>query len=173
MAKAKKAKKAKSTPSASDTALEALRAYGMRYPGVTLKSPWPGHADLAVDDKTFAYLPPKGEPFSVGCKLPSSSSIALVLPYCTPMGYGLGKSGWVSATPPEDEIDLEMFEQWIDESYRAQAPKKYLKAIGPTGPGPFPDHPFGDPPSTRKPVARKPARAKAKRPAARARKSRG
>lgn len=148
------------TPTASETALEELRAYGMRYPGVTLKSPWPGHADLAVADKTFAYLPPAGEPFSVGCKLPRSSPIALLLPFCKPMAYGLGKSGWVSATPAADEIDLEMFKQWIDESYRAQAPKRYLKAIGPTGPGPFPDDPFGDAPKKKQPAAKKQAPAK-------------
>lgn len=114
---------------ASNKALKALRAYGLTLPGAHLKSPWPEHMDLAVKDKTFAYLPPDGAPFSVGCKLPQSSSVALVLPYVEPMGYGLGKSGWVSAAPPANAIDLEMFMAWILESYRAQAPKSLVKQL--------------------------------------------
>ncbi|HEY4181410.1 MAG TPA: MmcQ/YjbR family DNA-binding protein [Kofleriaceae bacterium] len=115
---------------AIDKARAALKAYGMSYPGAHGKSPWPGHDDLAVNDKTFAYMSSPGEPFSVGCKLPQSSQLALMLPYVTPMPYGLGKSGWVSAkVPPEQAVDLEMFKQWIDESYRAQAPKKLVKQL--------------------------------------------
>src|SRR5688500_2933690 len=111
----------------SDAALLELRAFGLAYPGAHTKSPWPGHLDLAVNDKTFAYLSLEGEPFSISCKLPHSSAMALMLPFTQPTGYGLGKSGWVSAqfaageTPP-----VELFKAWIDESYRAQAPKKLV-----------------------------------------------
>src|SRR5689334_11280343 len=77
--------------------LEALRAFGLAYPGAHTKSPWPGHLDLAVKDKTFAYMSVPGEPFKVSCKLPSSSFAALSLPFTEPTGYGLGKSGWVTA----------------------------------------------------------------------------
>jgi predicted DNA-binding protein (MmcQ/YjbR family) len=110
--------------------LATLRAFGLALPGAHLKSPWPGHADLAVNDKTFAYLPPDGEPFSISCKLPSSAAMALLLPFCVPTGYGLGKSGWVSATPPAKAIDVDMFKAWIVESYRAQAPKKLAAQLG-------------------------------------------
>jgi hypothetical protein len=119
-----------SKTSASDAAAAELRAFGLAYPGAHSKSPWPGHDDLAVADKTFAYLSAKGEPFSIGCKLPSSADVALLLPFCTPMAYGLGKSGWVTANPPPGKtIPVEMFKEWIDESYRAQAPKKLLAAL--------------------------------------------
>lgn len=116
--------------SASDAALAELKAFGMTYPGAHKKAPWPGHDDLAVNDKTFAYLSSPGEPFSIGCKLPQSASIALMLPYTQPTPYGLGKSGWVTATlPPAQAVDVAMFKQWLDESYRAQAPKKLLKQL--------------------------------------------
>lgn len=116
--------------SSSDAALGELRAFGLAYPGTHLKSPWPGHKDLAVKDKTFAYLTTEGEPFSIGCKLPHSAGVALMLPFCAPTAYGLGKSGWVTATPPPGKpIPLEMFKQWIDESYRAQAPKSLVKLL--------------------------------------------
>jgi predicted DNA-binding protein (MmcQ/YjbR family) len=115
---------------AIDAALEELRSFGLRYPGAHLKSPWPGHLDLAVNDKTFAYLSTPGDPFSISCKLPQSNALALALPFTEPTAYGLGKSGWVSArVPPGEALPLELFKAWIDESYRAQAPKKLVAAL--------------------------------------------
>src|SRR5262245_44363049 len=119
----------------TDAILRELRAYGLAYPGTHIKSPWPGHHDLAVKDKTFAYLSLEGEPFGISCKLPRSSAVALMLPFCKPAGYGLGKSGWVDAKFTDDNIPVEMLKEWIDESYRAQAPKKLVAQIG-TAPAP-------------------------------------
>ncbi|MEO8843154.1 MAG: MmcQ/YjbR family DNA-binding protein [Kofleriaceae bacterium] len=115
---------------ASDAALKKLRAFGLALPGAHTKSPWPGHLDLAVNDKTFAYLSVEGEPFSIGCKLPASQSIALMLPFVTPMAYGLGKSGWVTAQLANARVPVEMFKAWLDESYRAQAPNKLVAQLG-------------------------------------------
>ena len=114
----------------TDALLDELRAFGLAYPGSHTKSPWPGHLDLAVNDKTFAYLSLEGEPLHISCKLPASSAIALMLPFCKPTPYGLGKSGWVSASFENDAPDLEMLKAWVDESYRAQAPKKLIASIG-------------------------------------------
>ncbi|HEY4243129.1 MAG TPA: MmcQ/YjbR family DNA-binding protein [Kofleriaceae bacterium] len=114
----------------TDAALARLRAFGLALPGAHKKSPWPGHDDLAVKDKTFAYLSVAGEPLGVGCKLPQSSHVALLLPFVTPMAYGLGKSGWVSAKWPADKpVDEDMLKAWILESYRAQAPKTLVKQL--------------------------------------------
>lgn len=121
---------AKKKALATDRVLAELHAFGLAYPGVHFKSPWPGHKDLAVKDKTFAYLSNEGEPFKISCKLPQSSEVALMLPFCKPTEYGLGKSGWVTATFPEGKLPpVEMLKQWLDESYRAQAPKKLLKEL--------------------------------------------
>ncbi len=113
-------------------ALAELRAFGLAYPGAHLKSPWPDHKDLAVNDKTFAYLSDSpDDPFGISCKLPESSAVALSLPFVEPAGYGLGKSGWVAATVPDgEEIPIDLFKAWIDESYRAQAPKKLVAQLG-------------------------------------------
>lgn len=44
-----------------------------------------------------------------------------------PSAYGLGKSGWVTAKFPKDfTIPVDVLEAWIEESYRAQAPKKLV-----------------------------------------------
>ena len=107
-----------------------LRAWGLSLPGAHGKSPWPDHDDLAVKDKTFAYLPPNGKPFSLSVKLPYTGYEALQLPFAQPTGYGLGKSGWVSFTPSEDDIpDFEQLRGWVEESYRAQAPRKMVKEL--------------------------------------------
>jgi predicted DNA-binding protein (MmcQ/YjbR family) len=120
------------TQAQHDKALAALRAFGLDYPGSHIKSPWPGHADLAVNDKTFAYLGVPGEPFSISCKLPHSSGAALELSFTRPAAYGLGKSGWVTADfAVRDAVPVDMLRAWIDESYRAQAPKRLQKDLAP------------------------------------------
>jgi len=118
------------TKRATDAVLKALREFGLAYPGAHTKSPWPGHLDLAVKDKTFAYLSVEGEPFKISCKLPQSSGAALMLSFAEPTAYGLGKSGWVSAQFPEGQMPpLDLLKAWIDESYRAQAPKKLVASL--------------------------------------------
>ena len=110
--------------------IDDLRAWGLSLPGAHRKSPWPEHDDLAVKDKTFAYLPAAGQPFKLSVKLPYTGSTALDLPFAEPTAYGLGKSGWVSFNPPEDEIpDLDQLKEWVEESYRAQAPRRLVKEL--------------------------------------------
>ena len=111
-----------------DRLLRDLRTFGLGFPGAYRKSPWPEHDDLAVANKTFAFMPVEGEPFSLSCKLPYTAEVALDLPYATPTGYGLGKSGWVSFTPSDAQLPgLEQLKEWVEESYRAQAPRKLVK----------------------------------------------
>jgi len=120
----------KKTNLKSDAAVKQLRAFGLAYPGAHTKSPWPGHMDLAVKDKTFAYLSVEGEPLKLSCKLPRSSELALMFPFATPTPYGLGKAGWVTAQfAAGDEPPVELLQAWIDESYRAQAPKKLVTTL--------------------------------------------
>jgi hypothetical protein len=56
--------------------------------------------------------------------------MALSLPFASPTGYGLGKSGWVTARfTARDKPPVEMLRKWIDESYRAVAPKELVQAL--------------------------------------------
>jgi len=122
--------------SPTDALLKELREFGLRYPKAHTKSPWPGHLDLAVNDKTFTYLSVEGEPFAISCKLPKSGAAALTMPHTRPTPYGLGKSGWVTAQFPDGEAPpVEMLKSWIDESYRAQAPKKLVATLDGTSAG--------------------------------------
>lgn len=151
----------------TDAVLAELRAFGLAYPGAHTKSPWPGHLDLAVKDKTFAYLSIDGEPIHISCKLPQTGAMALLLPFTSPTAYGLGKSGWVSAQFAPGEIPpVDMLKAWIDESYRAQAPKKLVATLGlgqgaPAAPAVTADPRSGRP---RAPSARRTPRATARRP---------
>ena len=148
----------------TDAVLKELRAFGLAYPGAHTKSPWPGHLDLAVKDKTFAYLSLEGEPLSIGCKLPRTNAIALTLPFCKPTPYGLGKSGWVSASFEKHAPDVDMLKAWIDESYRAQAPKKLVASLDSGGgEGATPKKAAAKRVVAKKPAAKK---ATAKKPAA-------
>jgi len=120
----------KKKKSAHDEALLHLRAVGLAYPGAHKKAPWPDHWDLAVNDKTFAYLSQEGEPLSLSVRLPESGEEALMLPGTSPTGYGLGKWGWVTITFEADaDLPVEMLESWLEESYRKQAPKKLVKEL--------------------------------------------
>jgi hypothetical protein len=113
-----------------DAARQALRNFGLTYPEAGLKRPWPEHLDLVVRGKTFAFMNVEGMPLKISCKLPRSRSEATAHPFASPTGYGLGKSGWVSAAfEPKSEPPVALLKQWIDESYRSQAPKSLVKQL--------------------------------------------
>src|SRR5699024_6812969 len=110
--------------------LRALKQFGLSLPGTQPKSPWPGHDDVAVNDKTFAYLSGEGGVLSVSVKLPASGPEVLRQPHAERTGYGLGKSGWVTLTYPDAAaVPLETVKRWMLESYRAQAPKRVWKEL--------------------------------------------
>jgi predicted DNA-binding protein (MmcQ/YjbR family) len=126
-----------------DATLLALRSFGLAYPNAKTKSPWPEHCDLVVGDKTFAFLSVEGHPLSISVKLDASRREALAAPFAQPTGYGLGKSGWVTAKFSElEKPPLELLKRWIDESYRARAPKRLVAQL---------DQPTAKPQVKRKP----------------------
>jgi len=104
-----------------------LRRYALSFPGATEDFPW-GERVAKVKGKVFVFLgidPVAGGPMGLSVKLPESGPDALDLPFAKPTGYGLGKSGWVSASfETKDEPPVEILKGWIRESYCAVAPKK-------------------------------------------------
>ena len=107
----------------------ALRAYALTFPQAREDFPW-GERVMKVRDKVFVFLGRGDEDVGITVKLPSSGLMALSLPFASPTGYGLGKSGWVTARfSARDKPPLEMLRKWIDESYRAQAPKSLVKQL--------------------------------------------
>ena len=57
-------------PATAAARLKEIRDFALSLPGTQPKSPWPGHDDVAVNDKTFLYLGVHDGEVSVGVKLP-------------------------------------------------------------------------------------------------------
>jgi predicted DNA-binding protein (MmcQ/YjbR family) len=107
-------------------AAAALRKHALSYPDANEEFPW-GHSAFKINGKTFLFTYVEGELFSLSMKLPETGNVALALPFAEPTGYGLGKSGWVTARfEGKAEIPVDMLLEWVDESFRAIAPKRVL-----------------------------------------------
>ncbi|HEY3242213.1 MAG TPA: MmcQ/YjbR family DNA-binding protein [Phycisphaerae bacterium] len=101
----------------------ALRRSALAYPESYEEFPW-GHRAIKVARKVFVFMSADETGLSIGTKLPHSNRAALAKAFAEPTGYGLGKSGWVTARfGPRAKPPLELLRTWIDESYRAVAPK--------------------------------------------------
>jgi len=99
------------------------------YPEAHEDHPW-GETVVKVRGKIFVMLGLGEDGLVLTLKLPMSRYFALDYPGTGPTGYGLGKSGWITARFPADEpAPLDMLLAWLDESYRAVAPKKLLAAL--------------------------------------------
>ena len=121
-------KKAAAAPKAG-AAEAALCRYALSLPSAREEHPW-GHRVAKVGKKIFVTFGDDAQAFSMSVKLPGSAELALELPFTEPTGYGLGKSGWVTARFTAKEAPpLELLRAWIDESYRAVAPKKLVAAL--------------------------------------------
>jgi len=107
-----------------------LLKYALAKPDATLEHPW-GENVTKVRGKVFVFFgmaePAANAPYAdyvMGVKLTKALLYAKSLPFVEAMGYGLGKSGWVSVKKPKGALPGAMFEEWIDESYVNVAPKR-------------------------------------------------
>ena len=115
-------------------ARSTLLKKALSYPGAHEDHPW-GETVVKVGKKVFVFFGlPRGG-LHVTCKLPHTFDAALsILPFAEATGYGLGASGWVTATfEGKDEVPVPLLLEWIDESFRAVAPAKLVKQL--------PEHP--------------------------------
>ena len=112
---------------------DAMIKFALGFPGAYEDHPW-GERVVKVAKKVFVFFGTDHHDeggFGLGVKLPESGSLALSLPFTEPAGYGLGKSGWINAKFEKGNLPpAEMLEEWIEESYRAVAPKKMVAQIG-------------------------------------------
>jgi predicted DNA-binding protein (MmcQ/YjbR family) len=111
----------------------ALRNYALAFPEAYEDFPW-GERVVKVRKKVFLFMGASERAMSLTVKLPASHDPALSFPFTQPTGYGLGNSGWITARfDPDDDPPIETLEAWIDESYRAIAPKKLVKLLDGVG----------------------------------------
>ena len=107
----------------------AIREIALGYPEVREDHPW-GESAFKVREKTFVFLGERPEGVSFSVKLPLSRDFALSFDGTEPTHYGLGKSGWVTVTVgARTKIPPDVVRAWIDESFRAVAPKKVVATL--------------------------------------------
>jgi len=78
-------------------AFEHIREFALGYPETREDHPW-GESAIKVRGKTFVFMGLTEGKFGLSVKLPRSHEFALDYPFTKSTGYGLGSSGWVSAS---------------------------------------------------------------------------
>ena len=106
---------------------KALKTHALSYPETTESFPW-GESAFEVKGKTFVFMRSDANEISFSVKLPNSRKKALALPGSEPTHYGMGAKGWVTLRPTA-KTSLKLLQSFIDESYRAVAPKRVLAAL--------------------------------------------
>ena len=108
---------------------DTLRAWALSFPATTEDFPW-GERAIKVAKKAFIFMRAEGNTVSFSVKLPHSAAEALELSNVEPTHYGLGKHGWVTVTVDgKRAAPLDLFRAWLEESYRAVAPKKAIAQL--------------------------------------------
>jgi predicted DNA-binding protein (MmcQ/YjbR family) len=143
---------------------QAIASAALSFPESVEHNPW-GHRAFKVRSKAFLFMASEPNSLSLSVKLPHSNEAALALLFTEPTGYGLGKSGWVTAQfDAGASVPLPLIEQWLEESYVAVAPKKLAATLREPEPGPAakPSKSAAKPSKPSKSAA-KPAKVSAKR----------
>jgi len=105
-----------------------LLKYALAKDDAEVDHPW-GENVAKVKGKVFVFFgmeEPEAQyaDYVMGVKLTKALLYAKSFPFVEAMGYGLGKSGWVSVKKPKGPVPTAMFEEWIDESYLGVMPKR-------------------------------------------------
>lgn len=115
----------------SKSRAELIRKAALAYPETSEDFPW-GHSAFKVKNKTFCWMSFAETGMRLTVKLTDSRFYALSMPGVDESNYGLGKHGWVTALFSYDkDFPLEMLKRWLDESFRAVAPKAITKLLPP------------------------------------------
>ena len=110
-------------------ALETLREAALSYPDAYEDHPW-GDTVFKVAGKIFLFMGPWEGGLGFSVKLPRSFEFALEYPFTKPAGYNLGRARWVECRFERGEkVPLPVLTAWLDESYRAVAPRRLVKAL--------------------------------------------
>lgn len=124
-------------PRTSLAALEQrLRAHALSYPESEEAFPW-GERAIKVRGKAFLFMRLSDSELSFSVKLPRTGMQALALPFVKPTEYGLGRHGWVTVRLAKTTKAItDQCLQWVDESYRAVAPKRVVAMLDASSSGP-------------------------------------
>jgi predicted DNA-binding protein (MmcQ/YjbR family) len=104
-----------------------IRDKALSYPETEEAFPW-GERAFKVKGRTFVFMRDDAQGTSFSVKLSASREAALALPGAQPTHYGMGAKGWVTLKPGS-RSSLRQLYGFIDESFRAVAPKGVLKLL--------------------------------------------
>lgn len=111
------------------SSLQKLIDFALALPGAYEDHPW-DEVVAKVGKKVFVFF---GGDQSPGMSVKLTDAMvhehALTLKGAKPTGYGLGKSGWVSIPLRGNSGQLRLLMDFIEESYRAIAPKKMVAEL--------------------------------------------
>ena len=101
--------------------------FALKFPGAYEDHPW-GESVAKVNNKVFVFLGQGEDPSNLAMtvKLGESLEQALMVPGAAPTGYGLGRAGWVTVPFRDTTPPLPVLFDWVEESYRRIAPKRFL-----------------------------------------------
>ncbi|MER7640334.1 MULTISPECIES: MmcQ/YjbR family DNA-binding protein [unclassified Streptomyces] len=116
-----------------------VREFALGLPGAVEEFPW-GETVAKVNKKVFVFLgvDDGSHPPGMTVKLTDEAAHAhaLTAPGAEPAGYGLGKAGWVRVPLAEQGAPAaELLCDWVEESYRAIAPKRLTAELDAAGRG--------------------------------------
>ncbi|MEA2424149.1 MAG: hypothetical protein QOH13_559 [Thermoleophilaceae bacterium] len=101
-----------------------MRAFALDLPEAWEDDPWDDTV-IKVRKKIFVFLGAE----RIAVKLPSSAEEALAVAGAAPMRYGLGRAGWVSVPLGPGAPPAGVLCDWVEESYRAVAPKTLSRQL--------------------------------------------
>ncbi len=121
-------------PAPCDELRSHLLEYALALPEAWEDHPW-GERVVKVGKKVFLFggLDEGRWWPSITVKLSSSHPLAIAQPGVSPTGYGLGRAGWVTVKLDEASLPYEALQDWVEESYRAVAPRRLVAELGRRG----------------------------------------
>ena len=97
---------------------------------------WGGHPSFRVRGKNFVFSNLEGTSLSLKLSKEEAAAVVATDPSTEPMGYGLGRHGWISFNldpDPGEERWQEVLE-WIQTSYTLVAPTTLAQQVLDSGP---------------------------------------
>jgi predicted DNA-binding protein (MmcQ/YjbR family) len=92
---------------------------------------WGDHPTFRVRGKSFVFCDADATHLTVKLSKEEAAAVVATDPRAEPAGYGLGRSGWISATLGEDVAPdaWDEVEEWVRTSYTLVAPKSLARQV--------------------------------------------
>ena len=117
-------------PNRNEARIEALAADLPESERVDVEA-WDGHPTFRVRGKNFVFADNEFTAISVKLDKEEAAAVVATDPGAEPVGYGLGRHGWVRVQLPTRAKDdrWQLVEEWVRTSYTLVAPKKLAKVV--------------------------------------------